>query len=293
MLEGKLKIKIDNIVEKSTIHRAFLEEIEDKLGELSQYFAGLNGSEIKKLFFYLREGLSREIINYLIDRNQYIYIDRDFRSKLNQIYNKYLVDLISQVMAEDLVSLEILISRMDREILSFLKTYSEIKIIFNREDRLPNFQYRALEQIDILGLNLGELEEPILDLGCGKDYNLVRYLRDNELSAFGIDRYEFSKDYLDNISWLDYEFSSRSWGSIIAHMSFSNHFVRENLKKEGLYIEYGRKYMEILNSLKIGGKFYYTPSLEFMEKLLDKKTFELEYRPLENGYKSVSIKRLL
>jgi hypothetical protein len=51
--------------------------------------------------------------------------------------------------------------------------------------------------------------------------------------------------------------------------------------------------MDILNSLKTGGSFYYAPDLPFVEKYLDKDNYQISTAGIGNyEFKSTRIKRL-
>jgi hypothetical protein len=51
--------------------------------------------------------------------------------------------------------------------------------------------------------------------------------------------------------------------------------------------------MDILNGLKIGGCFYYTPDLPFIEEYLDRSKFQVIKKDIENyNFKTTIIKRL-
>ena len=79
---------------------------------------------------------------------------------------------------------------------------------------------------------------------------------------------EKTSNFLFQINWLESTFPSNTWGTVISHMAFSNHFTHHHLKTDGKFEAYARKYMEILNALKVGGSFIYTPGLSFIEELL-------------------------
>ena len=72
-----------------------------------------------------------------------------------------------------------------------------------------------------------------------------------------------------------------SWGSVIAHMSFSNHFMHNNLRNDGDFSGYANKYAQILKSLSKGGSFIYTPSLPFIEEFIDEKNFSITKKHFE------------
>ena len=138
-------------------------------------------------------------------------------------------------------------------------------------------------QLNILQINPQNLLQPVLDIGCGRELNLVNYLRDNGIEAYGIDRFENENPYYTKTDWLEYNFKSSKWGSIISNLGFSNHFIHHNLRVDGKYREYAVKYMEILASLQPNGSFYYSPDLPFIEKLLDKPKYRCTNFTIE-GY---------
>ena len=135
-------------------------------------------------------------------------------------------------------------------------------------------EYSPDLQLSILQIDITKLLEPVLDVGCGRELNLVNYLRDNGIEAYGIDRFDNGNPYYLKTDWLEYNFDPGKWGSIISNLGFSNHFIHHNLRADGNYREYAKKYMEILQSLTIGGTFYYAPDLPFIEKHLDKTTYQ-------------------
>jgi len=144
-------------------------------------------------------------------------------------------------------------------------------------------EYTPDLQLKLLHIDLKHLYEPVLDVGCGREMNLVNYLRDNGLEAYGIDRFDNENPYYHKTDWLEYDFESGKWGSIISNLGFSNHFIHHNLRADGNYREYAQKYMEILHSLQPSGTFYYAPDLPFIEKHLDRQTFQYAGDAIE-GY---------
>lgn len=128
-------------------------------------------------------------------------------------------------------------------------------------------------QLSILNINLKQLIEPVLDIGCGRELNLVNFLRDNGIEAYGIDRFDNENPFYYKTDWLEYNFNIQKWGSLISNLGFSNHFIHHNKRSDGNFREYAQKYMEILNSLKTGGSFYYAPDLPFIEIHLDKANY--------------------
>ena len=143
------------------------------------------------------------------------------------------------------------------------------------------------------------LAQPVLDLGCGKPAQLVTYLRDHGIEAVGVDRLVDQAPYLIRSDWLSFELPPRTWGTIISHMAFSNHFIFQHLYKYGQGADYARRYMAILNALKPGGSFYYTPGLPFIETYLPADQYTVTKRAVkgpgqsgEEGLYAVRVKRI-
>lgn len=154
-------------------------------------------------------------------------------------------------------------------------------------------EYSADLQMKILQLDIEHLAQPVLDIGCGTKGILVSYFGSIGISAYGIDRFKFSAPNLISANWLEYEYGVKKWGTIVSNLGFSNHFIHHNLREDGNYINYGKVYMKILFSLKIGGCFHYAPDLPFIEQYLDENQFELKKHNIsENDFKTSVIKRL-
>ena len=154
-------------------------------------------------------------------------------------------------------------------------------------------EYPADLQFNILNINLKDLLEPVLDIGCGRELNVVNYLRDNGIEAYGIDRFDNENPFYSKTDWLEYDFGTEKWGSLISNLGFSNHFIHHNQRADGNYREYAQKYMEILSSLKTGGSFYYAPDLPFIEKHLDSSKYLYTGNIIEGYvYKSSRITRI-
>lgn len=128
-------------------------------------------------------------------------------------------------------------------------------------------------QLSILQLNPETMLQPVLDIGCGRELNLVNYLRDNGIEAYGIDRFDNKNPFYSKADWLEFSYEPDKWGTIISNLGFSNHFTHHNLRLDGNFREYAQKYMAILQSLKSGGSFYYSPDLPFIEMHLDKSKY--------------------
>jgi hypothetical protein len=154
-------------------------------------------------------------------------------------------------------------------------------------------EYTAELQVHVLNLDIHTIMEPVLDIGCGRQGNLVKYLSGKGINVTGIDRFPFSESHMTNADWLEYDYGLEKWGTIVSNLGFSNHFKHHQLRADGNYISYGRKYMDILKSLKPGGSFHYAPDLPFIECYLDKEQYSVDkFDTVKSGFKTMMITRL-
>lgn len=137
-------------------------------------------------------------------------------------------------------------------------------------------EYEADLQAGILALDYSRLKQPILDIGCGMQFSLVRKLRAMGYAAEGIDRYASSVTYIKEADWLQFDPGRETWGTVVSHLAFSNHFVHHHLRKDGDFAAYAKKYRDILHALKPGGSFHYSPGLPFIESHLDRDCYRVE-----------------
>ncbi|HTM93283.1 MAG TPA: hypothetical protein VL095_12745 [Flavisolibacter sp.] len=154
-------------------------------------------------------------------------------------------------------------------------------------------EYNAITQLAALGINEQNLKEPILDIGCGKEHRLVTYLKTKGYEAWGIDREAEPNSNILKKSWFEYEYGNLRWGTIISHLSFTNHFRHHHLKSSGDHVRYAKTFIAILKSLQVGGKFHYAPDLPFIELFLDDSQYQITKLEIEqtNFYAS-SIERI-
>lgn len=217
--------------------------------------------------------------------NQFIRVTQGDRERLVDTYRSYLGEMGRLIAEKDSAeslskSLEELVSDHFVELRRHLDRLSA--------DGLPSGEgsnvflaptvckeYSPEFQLSILGIAPVGLMEPILDIGCGKSGRLVRYLRMNGLNAFGVDRVVEPTSHLMKADWLSFKVEPGSWGTVISHMAFSNHFVFQHLYRFGSPEDYARQYMAILASLKQGGSFWYAPGLSFIEDHLPEAQFSV------------------
>ena len=240
------------------------------------------------------------LIDYTVDKvlqefcrvNQYFSFHENDIISLKTIYRDLyqdiirggkIIDAISQAHYENLKKWLEKTNRFSQKM--YLKAGTVLKSVTCSE-------YSAALQSEILYLNDIQLSEPILDIGCGKTANLVKYLRGKGFEAYGIDRFSDDSLFVEKADWLVFDYGNENWGTIVSNLGFSNHFVHNHLREDGDFVVYAKKYMEILQSLKVGGCFCYAPDVPFIEKHLDGKVFSINKHNIENlSFKATIIKK--
>ncbi len=138
-------------------------------------------------------------------------------------------------------------------------------------------EYSAALQIELLGIDIGQVKPPIIDIGCGRQASLTTYFRSLGVEAYGIDRYlDIHEPYTEQVDWFDYRFEPNRWGTIVAHMSFTNHLRYAYLNDNSQLERYLSKMTELVESLLLGGSFHYAPSLPFIEDRLTMGTCRVQ-----------------
>lgn len=143
-------------------------------------------------------------------------------------------------------------------------------------------EYDPKLQLEIMNINLKKIKQPVLDIGCGAAANLIHYLTELGISCLGIDQLCENTVNTQKIDWFTFSQQPNTWGTIISHMAFSHHFQFNHLNPCGNPNQFALKYKKYLDSLKIGGSFYYTPQLPFIEQFLESTKFEISYTPIRN-----------
>ncbi|MCL2283193.1 MAG: class I SAM-dependent methyltransferase [Fibromonadales bacterium] len=241
------------------------------------------------------------LINYTTDKvlqefcrvNQYFSFHENDITSLKTIYRDLYQDVIRGEKIIDAISrvhYENLKEWLEKTNLFSQKIYLKAGAVL---ESVACSEYSAALQSEILYLNGIQLTEPILDIGCGKAANLVKYLRRKDFEAYGIDRFSEDSFFIEKADWLAFDYGNEKWGTIVSNLGFSNHFVHNHLREDGDFIVYAKKYMEILQSLKVGGCFCYAPEVPFIEKLLDRNAFLINKHNIENlPFKTTIITKL-
>lgn len=241
------------------------------------------------------------LIDYLTNRaiqefckiNQYYTFDNQAKIMLRNLY----VDLFTNIKNhEDSINL-IATKHYDNLIKWLQETNSFAEKIYNSKEELIQSvvcsEYSPELQIKILQIDIDNIIEPVLDIGCGRKGDLVLYLRQKGIEAYGFDRFAYKNSFLINSDWFEFKFEREKWGTITSNLGFSNHFQHHHFRNDGNFIDYAKKYMDILSSLKIGGSFHYAPDLPFIEQYLDLEKYKLMKENVCNyKFKSMKIERL-
>lgn len=219
--------------------------------------------------------------------NQYYSFNKQSKSQLRKIY----ADLFNKIRAGK-IPIEEISENHYQQLQSWLRKCNPFaeKIYSGSNYQIEAIacsEYSPELQIEVLGIDLEKIKQPVLDIGCGKQGNLVKFLTNQDIEAYGIDRFTFADANLTNSDWLEFDYGINKWGCIISNLGFSNHFIHHNLRNDGNYIAYAKTYMAILQSLKKGGSFYYAPDLAFIEMYLDKNIYKTETRKISgNDFKA-------
>jgi len=225
--------------------------------------------------------------------NQYYSFDIKAKNNLKNIYSELIREIQSHELSIDEIS-----KRHYERIRSWIKESNPFaeKIYKNSDQKVTSvacFEYTPELQISLLKIDTKFLMDPALDIGCGVNGHLVNYLNRHGVDAYGIDRNVIPNSNFETADWLEYNYGKERWGTIVSNLGFSNHFNHHNLREDGNYIEYGKTYMNILHSLKIGGCFHYSPDLPFIEKFLDSSQFHVtKYDVDKYDFKTTVVKRV-
>ena len=212
----------------------------------------------------------KECINY----NQYIEFTESQTDVLKTLY-KTLIQSLKKVPPELMnIHIEKIVKKHRTKLLKImLEIFSDQNEIAQR--KLCS-EYSCKLQKQILRLEINELLEPILDIGCGGKAFFVKECMNNKKEVIGMDQYIIQE--LNNIickNWLEFDYEMEKCGSFISQMAFTNHYKYHIVHQTNYMSRYKEKYIEILNSLKIGGSFYYSPSIPEIEQKLDIRKYKM------------------
>ncbi|MGH0053642.1 MAG: hypothetical protein ACQ5SW_09665 [Sphaerochaetaceae bacterium] len=241
------------------------------------------GRDIEELISYTVE----KIVRILYRINQYTHFSPSDLTVLQNIYRNTFEVITEENPAEAM-------RQHHKNLSKWLSMFYPEKFKTALRDtpvigQVVNEEYSPQLQMEIYNIDPKSLREPVLDLGCGAKARLVKQLQFLGVHAIGIDRtLDEENSFCIKKDWFSYTFEKKTWGTIIANMSFTNHllYTFQN-DKEKLYA-YLITYKEILASLKNGGCFAYAPSVPMIEDRLDPSQYEVDRIEIAHGiYRSL------
>lgn len=230
----------------------------------------------------LAASMAGGFLGYLLDRYQYLRPSAQDRACVLDSY-RAMTDVIADATDEPAASVGTAIgAHHDRLQAITIRMLSSVGALDDVLDGAAPIcrQYSPALQCEILGLTDDDLTGPLLDIGCGEAAELVGFLRARGCLAWGIDRLGSDRGHAMRGDWFRPPTVPGGWRTIVAHLSFSLHFVHAHLHSESEARRHAIAYMTILDRLQPGGSFLYAPSLPFVERLLDARRFHVATSPL-------------
>lgn len=121
-------------------------------------------------------------------------------------------------------------------------------------------EYSASLQARVLRLHEGDLQGPLLDVGCGREAALVRHLRASGVHAWGCDRNAPAGEYFTRCDWFDYPFDHATWQCITAHLSIGNHWEHAEVHAPAGLARWQGLLRTMLAALRPGGALLVAPA---------------------------------
>jgi hypothetical protein len=257
----------------------------------------------RQKFEKLVELFVNRAIEFTYASNQFIQLDSKEEARLRRIYRLYLHQIV-QILTESSSEVDISAGMARLVKTHFQDLRTNISRFFDPEtsgteqanvilQKVVCAEYTPEMQLEILNVQVEALQEPVMDLGCGKSGGLVAYLRQKGIRAIGVDRLVDPSPNLIQSDWLEYNFVPGQWGTVISHMAFSNHFFFQHLYQHGSIETYARQYMAILQALKIGGSFYYAPGLPFIERFLSLDIYQATRKQIVGSLFACRVERIV
>ena len=232
--------------------------------------------------------LSKSFLNNLVKGTEGRKVSKEDCNKILEIYHKLIENISDYNKDYERIALEHF-----TEVRNFINSYTN-KQEEKLEKQVEKSSYSPEFILNILDVKDSELKGSSLDLGCGEDATLVNYLADKGMNAKGIDMECEDSDILEQEDWLIKEYPESTYDLVTSNLTFTKHFLEANQEEanDQECIEYALSYMKILNSLKIGGKWHYVPSVTFIEELLPEDKFEVTNSFINENVMRTVIKRI-
>ena len=232
--------------------------------------------------------LSKSFLNNLVKGTEGRKVSKEDCNKILEIYHKLIENISDYNKDYERIALEHF-----TEVRNFINSYTN-KQEEKLEKQVEKSSYSPEFILNILDVKDSELKGTSLDIGCGKNATLVNYLADKGMNAKGIDMECEDSDILEQEDWLIKEYPESTYDLVTSNLTFTKHFLEANQEEanDQECIEYALSYMKILNSLKVGGKWHYVPSVTFIEELLPEDKFEVTNSFINDSIMRTVIKRI-
>ena len=227
---------------------------------------------------------ARRFLSAVLAINPYVELDASDRRRVQAVYR----DSAERILAGEPVD-RVLRSAHYPALRTWLAAKYPDSVRIGLQDRYVLGQITYAEspphlQLRVLGLDSRRIAGRVLDLGCGRDAALVRYLAEAGVEAVGVDRsLDRQEDFLVPTSWFDYPLEPDAFDLIVSHLAFSSHALYQ-LNTDGPECDrYLARYGDILGALRVGASFVYAPSLPQWEERLSAARFTVERWAVGSG----------
>lgn len=229
------------------------------------------------------EKLSRSFLNNLMKGTYEKKVTQKDCNDILQIYHKLIENISDYDKDYERIALE-----------HFTEVRNFVNDFTSRGETTEKSKYSPEFVLEILEVDKEELKGSSLDIGCGKEGSLVDYLAKKGLDSYGIDMECDDTDRLEQEDWLLKDYPENTYDLITSNLTFTKYFNDANSEEanDQECFEYAQSYMKILNSLKVGGKWHYVPSVTFIEELLPEDKFEVKNSFINGNIMRTVIKRL-
>jgi SAM-dependent methyltransferase len=237
----------------------------------------------------LAGAMARGLTSFLTRQYQYLHLDGKRQQDFRTLYARFIDELREAcACARDAAALDGVRAaiythhdRLRRIVREGLTEAGALERVLSGQAKPLCAEYSPGLQWEILGFGNRPPMGPVLDLGCGAEARLVHYLRKSgRQDVVGLDSDAPDGALFLRRSWFDAPLAPASWGTIIAHQSFSLHFRHAHFHNAPRAEAFARHYMLILSSLRPGGVFAYAPGLPFIEGLLDRARWQVSARAI-------------
>ena len=226
--------------------------------------------EYEHNFEYFVSQAVDKLVREVLLINQYIQITPDKLAEAENIYRNTWKQIKQRGDIEK-VLMETHFPSLGRWISSLYP--DELAIPMRQHKFLNNVvceEYSAEFQLKLLDVSPNTLKAPVLDIGCGSKGSMVKFLREKDIPAWGIDRMiKEQNSYLINSDWFSFDYGIKKWGAVISNAALSNHIVYASEYDKLLFTKYITLFKKIIGSMKPGGKIILAPWPDVIEELIN------------------------